>query len=84
MLFFVVIELEDGGLDARLARQHITLLDFPVLERIVLFHLNLAANELLFVNKRLGVLDTANTAVPAMSPLAVANNPDKADCQPVW
>lgn len=42
------------------------------------------ANELLFVNKRLGVLDTGNATVPATSPLAVANNPDKPDCQPVW
>jgi hypothetical protein len=41
------------------------------------------ANELLFVNKRLGTVDEKGPPVLS-SPLAVANNPDKPDCQPNW
>jgi len=41
------------------------------------------ANELLFVNKRLTTVDARETTVP-VSPLAVANNPKKPDCQPNW
>jgi hypothetical protein len=41
------------------------------------------ANELLFVNKRLAAVDAKDTSVPA-SVLAVANNPNKPDCQPNW
>src|SRR5262249_33148879 len=45
--------------------------------------LSSAANELLLVNKRLAKVDAADASIPA-SPLAVANNPDKPDCQPHW
>jgi hypothetical protein len=41
------------------------------------------ANELLFVNKRLTTVDPTGGAVQ-VNALAVANNPDKADCQNVW
>src|SRR5213594_2292416 len=42
----VVIELERGGPDARLTRQHVPLLELPVLERIVLRHRHFTANHL--------------------------------------
>jgi hypothetical protein len=41
------------------------------------------ANELLFVNKRLGTIDTKDPSVPS-SALAVANTPTRPDCQPNW
>ena len=42
------------------------------------------ANELLFVNKRLAIVDSKDTSVPAVSALAAVNNPKKPDCQPTW
>jgi hypothetical protein len=42
------------------------------------------ANEILFVNKRLAVVDGTGTATAAVSPLAVPNYPEMPDCQPTW
>ena len=42
------------------------------------------ANEILFVNKRLAVVDGAGTATATVSPLATPNYPKMPECQPVW
>jgi hypothetical protein len=42
------------------------------------------AFEVLFVNKRLGVLDTANPWAVYPNPLDTPNKPSKADCQTAW
>jgi len=42
------------------------------------------ANEVLFVNRRLAVVDNTGSAAPAVSPLATPNYPDQPDCQPKW
>ena len=42
------------------------------------------ANEILFVNKQLAIVDGTGSATPAVSPLATPNFPDRPDCQPRW
>jgi hypothetical protein len=42
------------------------------------------ANEILFVNRRLAVLEGGGFASAAPSPLAVTNYPDLPECQPTW
>lgn len=42
------------------------------------------AYEILFVNKRLGVLDTANPWAVHPHPLDAPNKPSRTDCQGGW
>ena len=43
-----------------------------------------AANEILFVNKRIAVLDGTGAGAVSVSPLAVSNYPKLPECQPQW
>lgn len=42
------------------------------------------ANELLFVNRRIAIVDGSDSASVPVSPLATSNHPDKSECQPRW
>ena len=42
------------------------------------------ANEILFVNKRLAVLDGTGSGTAPVSPLAASNYPELPECQPRW